>query len=64
MEILKQVLEVDKELNHKIVNRSLEITDDQFLLKYESLDPKKLRSAITNMIENMVLVLRTIEEFH
>ena len=34
-----------------------------FYRKFQSADVKKLRASVTNMLENMMLVLRTIEEF-
>jgi len=62
-EILNKVLTVDKELNHKVVTRTFEMKEEMFIVRYESKDVKKLRAAINNMIDNLMLVLKTMKEF-
>lgn len=61
--ILYNVLNVDKELNHKVVKRTFESKGTIFSVKYESQDVKKLRAAINNMMDNLMLVLKTMHEF-
>ncbi len=62
-EILKRVLEVDEEFHADAIKRNFKTQGSVIELIYVSKDPKKLRSAVNSILENMILTIETIENF-
>lgn len=57
-EIVSKTIAVDRELNEPIVEKSITNSHSSIItLLYKSKDPKKLRSAIKNTVENIMLSL-------
>jgi hypothetical protein len=61
-EVLAKVLNVDEDISAN-VTRSIVADGDDFILTYEVADPKKLRSILTNINQQIALVLRTLQRF-
>ncbi|PPQ98333.1 hypothetical protein CVT26_013589 [Gymnopilus dilepis] len=61
--IVKQVIEVDAELQPNAVKRELSVQDDRLIATFHTLTVRLARLTLNAFLENVDLVVRTIEEF-
>jgi len=61
--IVKQVIEVDAELQPNAVKRELSVQDDKLIATFRTLTVRLARLTLNAFLENVDLVVRTIEEF-
>jgi len=61
--IAKQVIEVDAELQAHAVKRELSVQDDKLIATFHTLTVRLARLTLNAFLENVDLVVRTIEEF-
>ncbi|KAI0342776.1 transcription factor Pcc1 [Trametopsis cervina] len=61
--IAKQVIDVDKERQPQVVKRTLELEDDVLVATFKTLTVRLARLTVNAYLENVDLVVRTIEEF-
>lgn len=61
--LARDVLSVDKELKRSGVQRKIEINAENLVITFHGNDLKKLRVAVNSMIQNIILVVKTIEQF-
>ncbi|KAF9418449.1 hypothetical protein HW555_004737 [Spodoptera exigua] len=61
--LTRDVLNVDKELKRSGVQRKLETNAENLVITFHGRDLKKLRVAVNSMIQNIILVVKTIEQF-
>uniref|UniRef100_A0A8H7XYP0 Transcription factor Pcc1 n=1 Tax=Psilocybe cubensis TaxID=181762 RepID=A0A8H7XYP0_PSICU len=61
--IAKQVIEVDAELQPHAVKRELSVQDDKLIATFHTLTVRLARLTLNGFLENVDLVVRTIEVF-
>ncbi|KAF8150785.1 CTAG/Pcc1 family [Crassisporium funariophilum] len=61
--IAKQVIEVDSELQPQAVKRELLVEDDKLIATFHTLTVRLARLTLNAFLENVDLVVRTIEQF-
>ncbi|KAF9485174.1 transcription factor Pcc1 [Pholiota conissans] len=61
--IAKQVIEVDAELQPHAVKRELSLQDNKLIATFHTLTVRLARLTLNAFLENVDLVVRTIEEF-
>jgi len=61
--ILKQVIEVDRELQPHAVKRVLEVEGTTVIAKISTLTVRLARLSLNAFLENVDLVIRTLQEF-
>jgi len=61
--IAKQVIEVDAELQPQAVKRTLTVEDDTLIATFQTLTVRLARLTVNGFLENVDLVVRTLEEF-
>ncbi|KAF8965769.1 transcription factor Pcc1-domain-containing protein [Flammula alnicola] len=61
--IVKQVIEVDAELQPRAVKRELSIQDNTLTATFQTLTVRLARLTLNAFLENVDLVVRTIEQF-
>ncbi|PPQ83458.1 hypothetical protein CVT25_007049 [Psilocybe cyanescens] len=61
--IVKQVIEVDAELQPHAVKRELSVRDDKLIATFRTLTVRLARLTLNGFLENVDLVVRTIEVF-
>lgn len=61
--LTRDVLSIDKELKRSEVQRKIEINAENLVIAFSGNDLKKLRVAVNSMIQNIILVVKTIEQF-
>ncbi|KAJ8722704.1 hypothetical protein PYW07_003884 [Mythimna separata] len=57
------VLNVDKELKRSGVQRKIETNSENLVINFHGEDLKKLRVAVNGLIQNILLVVKTIDQF-
>lgn len=57
------VLNVDKELKRTGVQRIIETNSENLIINFHGEDLKKLRVAVNGLIQNVLLVVKTINQF-
>jgi len=62
-QIAKQVIEVDSELQPRAVKRELSVRGDRLLVTFHTLTVRLARLTLNAFLENVDLVVRTIEKF-
>jgi len=61
--IAKRVIEVDPELNPQAVKRELSVQDNRLIATFRTLTVRLARLTVNAFLENVDLVVRTIEHF-
>jgi len=61
--IAKQVIEVDPELQPQAVKRTLSVDDNLLIATFQTLTVRLARLTLNAFLENVDLVIRTIEQF-
>jgi len=61
--IAKQVIEVDAELNPEAVKRELLVQDHKLIATFRTLTVRLARLTVNAFLENVDLVVRTVEHF-
>jgi len=61
--IVKQVIEVDSELQPHAVKRELSVQGEKLIATFHTLTVRLARLTLNAFLENVDLVVRTIEEF-
>ncbi|KXN88502.1 L antigen family member 3, partial [Leucoagaricus sp. SymC.cos] len=61
--IAKQVIDVDKELQPQAVKRDLSIDGNKLVARFDTLTVRLARLTVNAFLENVDLVVRTIENF-
>ncbi|KAF7965255.1 hypothetical protein HWV62_3440 [Athelia sp. TMB] len=61
--IAKQAIEVDAELQPHAVQRTLTVEDDTLVATFKTLTVRLARLTVNGFLENVDLVVRTLEEF-
>ncbi|TCD61121.1 hypothetical protein EIP91_009017 [Steccherinum ochraceum] len=61
--IAKQVIEVDKELQPQVVVRTIDVEGEELVATFTTLTIRLARLASNAFLENVDLVVRTIQEF-
>ncbi|KZT53241.1 transcription factor Pcc1, partial [Calocera cornea HHB12733] len=61
--IAQRVIDVDKELQPKVVRRILEVEGTELVATFTTLTVRLARLATNSFLENLDLVLRTLEAF-
>ncbi|TFK33247.1 CTAG/Pcc1 family [Crucibulum laeve] len=61
--IAKQAIEVDAELQPQAVKRVLIVEDDKLIATFETLTIRLARLTVNGFLENVDLVVRTLEQF-
>ncbi|KAF5327443.1 hypothetical protein D9619_004199 [Psilocybe cf. subviscida] len=61
--IAKQVIEVDSELQPHAVERELSVDGDKLIATFRTLTVRLARLTVNGFLENVDLVVRTIETF-
>ncbi|KZP07675.1 Pcc1-domain-containing protein [Athelia psychrophila] len=61
--IAKQAIEVDAELQPQAVQRILAVEDDNLVATFKTLTVRLARLTVNGFLENVDLVVRTLEEF-
>ncbi|XP_028157381.1 uncharacterized protein LOC114350673 isoform X2 [Ostrinia furnacalis] len=61
--LVQEVLNVDKELKGSGVSRTITSDQDTLHIDFKGGDLKKLRVAVNSMIKNILLVVKTINQF-
>ncbi|KAF8813305.1 transcription factor Pcc1 [Phlegmacium glaucopus] len=61
--IAKQVIEVDAELSPQAVKRELSIEDNKLIATFHTLTVRLARLTLNAFLENVDLVVRTIDQF-
>lgn len=61
--IAKQVIEVDPELQPQAVKRTLSVDDNLLIATFQTLTVRLARLTLNAFLENVDLVIRTIEHF-
>ncbi|KAJ9100371.1 hypothetical protein QFC20_005437 [Naganishia adeliensis] len=62
-DIARRVILVDRELSAHLVERSLVVEDNVLIATYRTATVRLLRLATNGFIENLQLVIRTIQQF-
>jgi EKC/KEOPS complex subunit PCC1/LAGE3 len=58
--LIRDVLDVDRDLNPELVRRTLEVEQTNLVITYRSTDLKKLRAQCKIILENVVLACQTL----
>ncbi|KAF9525651.1 CTAG/Pcc1 family [Crepidotus variabilis] len=61
--IAKRVIEVDAELNPHAVKREISVQEDKLIVTFHTLTIRLARLTMNAFLENVDLVVRTIEHF-
>jgi len=61
--IAKQVIDVDKELQPQAVKRELSVDGNKLIARFDTLTVRLARLTVNAFLENVDLVVRTIENF-
>jgi EKC/KEOPS complex subunit PCC1/LAGE3 len=61
--IVKQVIEVDAELNPQAVKRELSVQENKLTATFRTLTVRLARLTVNAFLENVDLVVRTMEHF-
>jgi len=61
--IAKQVIEVDAELSPQAVKRELSVEDNKLIATFHTLTVRLARLTLNAFLENVDLVVRTIDQF-
>ncbi|KAF9451869.1 transcription factor Pcc1, partial [Macrolepiota fuliginosa MF-IS2] len=61
--IAKQVIDVDKELQPQAVKRELSVDGNKLIAKFDTLTVRLARLTVNAFLENVDLVVRTLETF-
>ncbi|KZP00575.1 Pcc1-domain-containing protein [Calocera viscosa TUFC12733] len=62
-DIAQRVIDVDKELQPKVVKRTLQVDGTELVATFTTLTVRLARLATNSFLENLDLVLRTLEAF-
>lgn len=61
--IAKQVIDVDKELQPQAVKRELSVDGNKLIARFDTLTVRLARLTVNAFLENVDLVVRTLENF-
>uniref|UniRef100_A0A6B2LWI3 Globin family profile domain-containing protein n=1 Tax=Arcella intermedia TaxID=1963864 RepID=A0A6B2LWI3_9EUKA len=61
--IVKDALQVDKELKPKLVSKTLSVSGSLLIAEFSAVDTRNLRNSVNGFYDYLVLSMQTLKEF-